>query len=78
MRNFYDTKMITAHCSSCGAENPSNDEGYTSCCGKRVCSGGAEDRYGTPENYVWACCWGMAEGKFAKLGKTLTPGMCRL
>lgn len=54
------------HCSSCAATDHESvncgDEGYSQCCNKRICHGGAADgRYGTPEHNVLACCWGGAD-----------------
>ena len=57
------TATHTEHCSSCGSTDPENlrgGYGYTACCNKRVCSGNGSDRYGTPTNFRWACCWAKA------------------
>lgn len=31
----------TTHCSNCADENPTSDDGYTTCCNEPVCHGNA-------------------------------------
>jgi hypothetical protein len=50
----------TPHCSSCGALNPEHVEGYTDCCGKRVCYGWAKSSYGAQG--TTPCCVAAADG----------------
>lgn len=58
-----------SHCSSCGGEDETTrfNEGYSSCCNKRICYGmrySSGSKFGIPSNYVTACCWGEAIKKF--------------
>ena len=66
------------HCESCGRENPNTDDGYTTCCNEPTCDGSYKEKYGFPDNYVVACCWGKAEEKFEEQGKKVENGMSRL
>lgn len=58
------TTTTTEHCECCGEPEPDTHDGYTACCNELVCYGGHKSRYGTPSNFVWACCWAMADTMF--------------
>lgn len=65
------------HCESCGQDNPSTDDGYTTCCNECLCHGEYTGRYGTPENFKRACCWAKAEIMFGGF-KNVPAGSSRL
>lgn len=69
-----------AHCEGCGELNPEVRDGYTVCCGELVCcgNGGYTERFGTPTDYVRACCWAEAEKEFEKAGRAIPDGSSRL
>jgi hypothetical protein len=69
---------MPVHCECCGAENPKTIEAYTICCDEPICDGTEKHKYGFPDNFVAACCWGKAEEKFMALGKQVKSGMYRL
>ena len=69
---------MKSHCESCGRTDYVTDDGYTACCNEPVCCGGSRDKWGTPDNYVVACCWAKAEEKFEALGKEVPEGSYRL
>lgn len=69
------------HCSNCGRScDPFYDatDGYSDCCNDRVCDGRGSDRFGTPSDFVTACCWAKADDKFAAEGRTAPDGSSRL
>lgn len=72
----------TPHCENCGSLNPQmiRGEGYTVCCNELLCSGKTQypDRFGTEDNFVKACCWAVAEGKFMAEGRKIPEGACKL
>ena len=72
--------MVKEHCENCGQENPQmiDGEGYTVCCNDLVCDGRDRSKFGTPENYVIACCWAKAEEIFAEREQKVHDGSCRL
>jgi hypothetical protein len=70
---------MAQHCEGCGNTNPvDNGEGYTDCCNELFCDGRDRDKFGTPENYVIACCWAKAEEIFAEREQKVPDGSCRL
>lgn len=75
-------KIDGPHCSACGStdrEDTTGGHGYTHCCNKTVCDGGPHrDRFGTEEDHVYACCWGVARMKFDVAGRDVPDGSCRL
>lgn len=70
--------MAKPHCESCGETNPDTDDGYTTCCNELVCCGGERNKFGTPEKYVVACCWAVAEKLFKANNEKIPDGSCRL
>lgn len=46
---------------------------YSSCCNKRVCDEGGTgpERFGTPNDFVRACCWGAAEIAFGEQSREI-------
>lgn len=53
------------HCENCGRENPSTEDGYTTCCNELVCDGRDSYTFGPDTGKtVRACCWARAEVKF--------------
>lgn len=66
-----------SHCESCGKANPGMEDGYTTCCNELICLGDHTYKFGTPEVFVKACCWGEAEKKFEALGISIPAGSYR-
>jgi hypothetical protein len=60
------------HCSGCGKENPTTEEGYTSCCNQRTCDGQDNDTWISHDNKhtVTGCCGYTAGIKFDALKVT--------
>ena len=68
-----------SHCSNCGSTDSIDEERNTDCCWKTVCSGQlGTHRFGTQAINQSACCWGVAEIKFANAGIPIPQGSGRI
>ena len=71
-----------AHCESCGSTDvedlTTGDQGYTACCNEPICHGGPASAFGTPADYVRACCWAKANEQYEAQGREAPEGSYRV